>query len=75
MSAIIRPAVDVKLFQLLEEAGDAGLTPSILSEKTKINRVFLRRLMSHLVTLHIIIYRDGAFHATPLSNGLAEEKY
>lgn len=75
MSAIIRLAVDVKLFQLLQEAGDAGLNPSILSEKTGINEPLLRRLMSHLVTMHIITYRDGAFHRTALSDGLAEERY
>jgi hypothetical protein len=75
MSANIRLAVDVKLFQHLQEAGDAGLSASALSEKTGIDVVLLPRLVRHLVAMHIITYHDGAFHVTKLSKSLAEERY
>ena len=75
MSATIRLAVDVKLLQHLKEAGDAGLSPSALAEKTGIDVVLLQRLTRHLVAMNLVTYHDGAFHATTLSNGLAEENY
>ncbi|OBT81411.1 hypothetical protein VE02_09916 [Pseudogymnoascus sp. 03VT05] len=75
MSANIRIAVDVKLFQHLKEAGDAGLSASALSEKTGVDVSLLQRLTRHLVAMYLITYHNGAFHATTLSNGLAEENY
>ncbi|KFY33493.1 hypothetical protein V494_07590 [Pseudogymnoascus sp. VKM F-4513 (FW-928)] len=75
MSANIRIAVDVKLYQHLKEAGDAGLSASALSEKTGVDVTLLQRLTRHLVAMHLITYHDEAFHATTLSNGLAEENY
>ncbi|PYH88653.1 putative O-methyltransferase [Aspergillus ellipticus CBS 707.79] len=74
-SAIIRMAVDVKLFQHLKDADDAGLGASALSTKTGVDVVLLQRLTRHLVAMHLLKYHNDAFHATPLSNGLAEEKY
>lgn len=75
MSANVRLAVDVKLFQHLKEAGDGGLSAPVLSEKTGVDILLLQRLVRHLVAMYIITYHDGAFHATPLSNSLAEENY
>jgi hypothetical protein len=75
MSANIRIAVDVKLFQHLREAGDAGLSASGLSGKTGIDVVLLQRLLRHLVAMYLITYHCGAFHATKVSNSLAEENY
>ncbi|OBT96238.1 hypothetical protein VE01_05748 [Pseudogymnoascus verrucosus] len=75
MSANIRIAVDVKLFQHLKEAGGAGLSASALSEKTGVDVALLERLTRHLVAMYLITYHDGAFHATTLSNGHAEENY
>jgi hypothetical protein len=75
MSANIRIAVDVKLFQHLKEAGNAGLSASALSERTGVDVALLQRLTRHLVAMYLITYHDGAFHATALSNGLAEENY
>ncbi|KAL4862146.1 hypothetical protein BDV12DRAFT_190624 [Aspergillus spectabilis] len=74
-SAIIRMAVDTKLFQHLKEAGNAGLSAPTLSQKTGIDLILLQRLARHLVAMYLIAYRDGAFHGTTLSNGLAEENY
>ncbi|KAL4860445.1 O-methyltransferase-domain-containing protein [Aspergillus spectabilis] len=74
-SAIIRMAVDTKLFQHLKEAGDAGLSGPSLSEKTGIDLVLLQRLARHLVAMYLISYKDGVFLGTTLSNGLAEENY
>lgn len=75
MSANTRLAVDVKLFQHLKDAGDTGLSASALCEKTGVDVVLLQRLMRHLVAMYLITFHDGAFHATTLSNGLAEENY
>jgi hypothetical protein len=75
MSAIIRLAVEVKLFQYLKEAGDFGLSASALSGKTGVDIVLLQRLTRHLVAIYIITYHDSAFHATAPSNELAAENY
>jgi hypothetical protein len=75
MSANIRIAVDVKLFQHLKEAGDAGLSPEALSEKTGVDLVLLGRLARHLVAMYLITFHKGSFYGTTLSNGLAEQNY
>ncbi|KAL4946432.1 hypothetical protein BDV06DRAFT_122027 [Aspergillus oleicola] len=74
-SAIIRMAVDTQLFQHLKAAGDNGLTPDALSQKTGIDVLLLQRLARHLVAMNILSFSNGAFHPTRLSNGLAEENY
>ncbi|KFZ04842.1 hypothetical protein V501_08932 [Pseudogymnoascus sp. VKM F-4519 (FW-2642)] len=48
---------------------------SALSEKAGVDVALLERLTRHLVAMYLITYHDGAFHATTLSNGLAEENY
>ncbi|PYI15646.1 putative O-methyltransferase [Aspergillus japonicus CBS 114.51] len=75
MSAIIRIAVDVKLFQLLRDAGEAGLSPSALAAKTGVDVVLLQRLTRHLVAMYLISFHHGAFHGTPLSDQLAADNY
>lgn len=75
MSAIIRLAVDVRLFQHLKDAGGAGLSALALSEKTGVDVALLQRLVRHLVSMHLVTFHNGAFHATRLSNDLAEERY
>ena len=75
MSANTRLAVDVKLFQHLKESGDTGFSSSALSEKTGVDVVLLQGLTRHLVAMYLITYHNGAFHATKLSNSLAEENY
>lgn len=74
-SAIIRLAVDVKLFQALKDAGNAGLTLSDFSEKIGVNSDLLQRLARHLVAMNLVSYHNRAFHATELSNDLAAENY
>ncbi|OQE42078.1 hypothetical protein PENCOP_c004G03679 [Penicillium coprophilum] len=74
-SAIIRIAVDVKIFQCLKEAGDEGLTPTAFSQKTQVDSALLQRLTRHLVAMNLVSFHNGAFHATELCNGLAEENY
>lgn len=68
-------AVDVRLFQHLQESGPNGLTPSDLSEKTGIDVSLLQRLTRHLVAMNLVTFHNGVFLATKLSNGLADEKY
>lgn len=75
LSAIIRIAVNVKLFQYLKEAGDSGISAEVLSTKTGMDIILLQRFARHLVAMCLITFRDGAFHSTPLSNGLAEQNY
>lgn len=59
----------------MEEAGDAGLTPAALSEKTGVDAVLLSRLARHLVAMNLLAFYNGAFHATRLSNELAAENF
>ncbi|KAJ5961300.1 Winged helix-turn-helix transcription repressor DNA-binding [Penicillium vulpinum] len=73
-SAIIRLAVDVHLFQHLQEAA-SGLSPVALSEKTGVEVDLLARLARHLVAMNVLVFHSGAFHSTALSNALAEERY
>jgi hypothetical protein len=68
-------AVNTRLFQHLKEAGAASLSAASLSLKTGIDVVLLQRLARHLVAMYLIAFQEGAFRATPLSNGLAEENY
>ncbi len=68
-------AVDTQLFQHIKEAGDAGITSTALSSKTGVDVVLLERLARHLVAMNLLTFKNGAFHATRLSNGLAEENY
>ncbi|PYI03680.1 putative O-methyltransferase [Aspergillus sclerotiicarbonarius CBS 121057] len=75
MSAILRLGVDVKLFQHLKDAGSDGLGAAALSDKTGVQLALLQRLARHLVAMYVITYHDGAFRATALSNGLAEDNY
>ncbi|KAF8857469.1 putative hydroxyindole O-methyltransferase [Acephala macrosclerotiorum] len=75
LSAHCRLAVDVKLFQHLRDAGDTGLSPDILSERIGVDILLLRRVMRHLAAMHLMTYHDGSFHATILSNGLADQNY
>ncbi|KAJ5488142.1 Winged helix-turn-helix transcription repressor DNA-binding [Penicillium expansum] len=72
-SAIIRLAVDVRLFQHLQEASPAGLSPKSLSEKTGVEGNLLIRLARHLVAMNVLAFYSGAFHGTTLSNGLIED--
>ncbi|KAJ5833105.1 O-methyltransferase [Penicillium riverlandense] len=74
-SAIVRLAVDVKLFQYLRDGGHAGLTSTALSQKTGVDTVLLSRLARHLVAMNLLSFRDGAFHPTRLSNDLAAENF
>jgi hypothetical protein len=66
--------VDLKIFQHLRDAGEAGLSSEELAEKTAsgIDPVLVRRLMGHLAAVHVIGLSKGRWHATKLSNGLAE---
>lgn len=75
MSAHCKLAVDVKLFQHLRDAGDAGLSPSTLAEKTSVEGPLLQRIMYHLNAMKLVTFSQGKFYATALSNGLAAENY
>jgi hypothetical protein len=74
-SAIIRIAVDVKFFQHLKDAGDAGLTLSAFSQRTGVDSTLLQLLTRHLVAMNLVSFHNGAFYATKLTNGLAAENY
>ncbi|KAJ5385539.1 hypothetical protein N7517_003450 [Penicillium concentricum] len=74
-SAILRLAVDVRLFQHLKEAPPKGLSPVALSKKTGVEVDLLVRLSRHLVAMNILAFHSGTFHGTALSNSLAVERY
>ncbi|KAJ5207917.1 hypothetical protein N7449_002296 [Penicillium cf. viridicatum] len=74
-SAIIRLAVDVRLFQHLQEAAPRGLSPKSLSKRTGVDVELLTRLARHLVAMNVLAFHSGALYGTTLSNGLVEERY
>jgi hypothetical protein len=74
-SAHCRLAVDRKIFQHLRDAGAAGIDADALASKTGVDVVLLQRVMRHLVAMHMASYAAGRFHASALSNGLAEDNY
>jgi hypothetical protein len=75
LSAIIRLAVEVSLFQHLKDAGEKGVDSEALSMKTGIDTSVLQRLARHLVAMKVIKFQNGKFQATSLSNTLATENY
>ncbi|KAH7033625.1 putative hydroxyindole O-methyltransferase [Microdochium trichocladiopsis] len=75
MSAHLRLAVDLNILGLLRDAGPDGLDPEALAEKIGVQASLFKRLMRHLVAMHVLTYSDGKIHATTLSNGLAAEDY
>lgn len=75
MSASVKFAINVKLFQALKEAGDAGLSPKALATKTGVDVTLLSRLKRHLTATYLVKFKNGAFFGTVLSNDLAAENY
>ncbi|ROW04362.1 hypothetical protein VSDG_00914 [Cytospora chrysosperma] len=75
LSGINRMGVEWKLFQHLRNAGKTGLTIDELALKTGVEASLLARLMRHLVAMKLLYFADGRLHATPLSNGLAEDNF
>jgi hypothetical protein len=75
LSAHCKFAVEVKLFQHLRDAGEAGIRPDDLAKKTGVDLVLLQRIMRHLVAMKMASFSNGRFLGTNLSNGLAAENY
>ncbi|KAJ1329744.1 demethylsterigmatocystin 6-O-methyltransferase [Microdochium nivale] len=73
MSAQIKLAVDLNVFEYIRDAGVEGLSPEVLSEKAGIQESLLMRLMRHLIAMHVLLFSNGRLMATPLSNSLATE--
>jgi hypothetical protein len=75
MSAHCKFAVQVKLFQYLRDAGEAGVNPNDLAQKTGVDSVLLQRIMRHLIAMKIVSFSNGKFLGTCLSDGLAANNY
>ncbi|KAF1947988.1 putative hydroxyindole O-methyltransferase [Clathrospora elynae] len=75
LSAHCKFAVQVKLFQHLQDAGSAGVNPSDLAKKTGVDVVLLQRIMRHLIAMKVVSFSNGRFLGTPLSHGLAADNY
>lgn len=75
MSAHCKLAVDVKLFQHLKDAGDRGINPSDLAERTSVTVPLLERIVRHLIAMKILRFQNGRIYGSRLSNGLAAENY
>lgn len=63
------------MFQHLQHAGEGGLSPGNLAQKTGVDAVLLQRIMRHLIAMKIVRFSNGTFLGTTLSNGLAAENY
>jgi hypothetical protein len=59
----------------LRDAGDAGVDPDELAQKTGVDVVLLHRLMRHLAAMKVVFFSGGNYRGTTLSNGLAAERY
>ncbi|KAH7016086.1 putative O-methyltransferase [Microdochium trichocladiopsis] len=68
-------AVDRNIFGLLREAGADGVFPDVLAEKVGMQASLLKRLMRHLVAMHVLDLANGKLRVNPLSNGLAMQDY
>lgn len=75
LSAHCKFAVQVNLFQCLRDAGETGLNPEELAQKTGVDLVLLQRIMRHLIAMKIVFFSDGKFKRTALSDGLAADNY
>ncbi|KAL6702647.1 hypothetical protein ACN47E_001270 [Coniothyrium glycines] len=75
LSAHCKLAVQVKLFQYLQDAGDAGLSSKELATMTSVNTILLERVLRHLISMKVLTCSASKFHGTALSNGLAAENY
>jgi len=75
LSAHCKFAVKVKLFQHLRDAGEQGLRPEDLAQKTGVDVVLLGRIMRHLIAMKIVTFNNGTFLRTTLSDALAAENY
>jgi hypothetical protein len=75
LSAHCKIAVDVKLFQHLKDAGEAGISTADLAQKTGVESTLLQRIMRHLTAMKIVSFSNGRFLGTELSHGLAAENY
>lgn len=75
MSAHIRLAVDLNVFGLLQDAGPNGLDADALASKIGVQPSLFKRLMRHLVAMHVLSFSNGKLVATTLSNGLASQDY
>lgn len=75
LSAHCKFAVQVKLFQHLRDAGEVGVSPDDLAQKTSVDMVLLQRIMRHLIAMKIVSFSNGKFLGTTLSNGLAADNY
>ncbi|CAN9409573.1 unnamed protein product [Alternaria alternata] len=68
-------AVEVKLFQHLKDAGEAGLSADDLARKTGVESTLLRRIMRHLIAMKVVAFSNDRFLGSNLSDGLAAENY
>ncbi|TID21518.1 putative O-methyltransferase [Venturia nashicola] len=75
LAAHCKLAGDVKLFNHLKDAGEKGLAPADLAEKTDVDIFLLQRIVRHLVAMNLVSFRDGRIYRTDLSDGLAAENY
>ncbi|TIA33116.1 hypothetical protein D6C78_07775 [Aureobasidium pullulans] len=73
LSAILKCATDINLFQHLRDGGKTGLRLVDLAKETKVDTALLRRLSLHLVAMNVLACDHDRYFGTDLSNALAEE--
>jgi hypothetical protein len=75
LSANIKVAVEVKLFQHLRDVRDEGIRAEDLAQKTGVDVVLLQRMMHHFIAMKVVSSSNGKFRSTFLSDGLAADNY
>ncbi|KAI1208147.1 putative O-methyltransferase [Annulohypoxylon truncatum] len=75
-AAHCRIAVELKLFELLKESGEQGMTAKDLATKTGADEVLLTRTLKHLAATNVVAETgDDKYIATRLSNAFTEPRF
>lgn len=74
--ALIRIAVDLKIFETLNAAKGSSVSVAKLADPGGADPVFVHRMLRHLAAMDVITETDvGEFKSTPFSDSLTEDKY
>ncbi|KAF2155442.1 S-adenosyl-L-methionine-dependent methyltransferase [Myriangium duriaei CBS 260.36] len=74
--ALVRIAVDLKIFETLKAAQGSPVSVEDLAKPSNADPVFLHRMLRHLAAMEIIAEASvGHFHSTSFSDSLTESKY
>ncbi|KAI1659016.1 putative O-methyltransferase [Daldinia decipiens] len=75
-AANCRTAVDLKIFEYLNQSGEAGITAKELAAKCSADDVLISRTMRHLAAMNVVSEKsEDTYSTTPLAEALSEPRY